>query len=306
MAHCPTSNTVKIMTNFKFIETRLKFPPIDRVAFLLSRCSGKKVLDLGCIQHSSEWATKKNSNWLHKKLYDVAHYVLGIDYLEPDVIELRRLGFNIIHGDVTKPLHLVEKFDVIIAGNLIEHLDNFEGFFNNLKNWLSFGGEILISTANPFYIDQYFYTAFKNNIVINPEHTCWIDPIALNQLAERFNFTTKEFYFVKDVWKLGFLISESKTQIYDMFHGKWLRIAPPRIGMIRNIFRKSLTFLYFLYCKFTSRFNFNKYDELEREDLLERYVVERLFQLFWFFYKLFIVKSDLNKYELYISVLTFK
>jgi len=142
--------------------------------------------------------------------------------------------------------------------------------------------------------------------VINPEHTCWIDPIALNQLAERFGFTTAEIHFIKHSWKLGFLILESKDQIYDMFHGKWVRIASPRIGIIRKIFRKSLTLLYFLYCKVTSKFDFNKYGDLERADLLERYVVQRFFHLFWGFYKLFIIKSDLNKYELYISVLKLK
>jgi len=133
------SNFEITKTNFDFLESRLKFPPVDRVAFIVSRCHDKKVLDLGCIQHSSEWATK-DPNWLHKKLYDVASDVLGIDYLKPDVEKLKKLGYNIVYGDVTKPLQLGETFDVIIAGNLIEHLANFEGFFNNLRNWLSPGG----------------------------------------------------------------------------------------------------------------------------------------------------------------------
>jgi len=293
------------MANFEFLESRLKFPAVDRVAFVLSRCCGKKVLDLGCVQHSSEWAIR-SPNWLHKKLYHVASYVLGIDYLKHDVEKLKRLGFNIIFGDVTKPLHLDEKFDVIIAGNLIEHLANFEGFFNNLKSWISHGGEVCISTANPFYMDQYFYSAFKNSIVINPEHTCWLDPIALNQLSERFSFTTAEIYFIKNSWNLGFLISESKNQIYDMFHGKWVRIGSPRIGVIRRIFRKRLTLFYFLLCRVTSKYDFNKYKDPVRVDMLERLIVEKLFQIFWNFYKLFIIKSDINKYELYISVLKFK
>lgn len=293
------------MNNFNFLESRLKFPAVDRVGFFVDRCRGKKVLDLGCVQHSVKWATT-SPNWLHKKLYDVASYVLGIDYLKPDVDKLRKLGYNIINGDVTKPLHLAEKFDVIISGNLIEHLANFEGFFNNLRDWLSSGGEVLISTANPFYMDQYFYSAFKNSITINPEHTCWIDPIALNQLAERFGFTTSEIYFIKDSWKLGFLILESKNQIYDMFYGEWVRIGPLRIGVIRRIFRKSLTLLYFLYCKVTSKYDFNKYEDPVRVDMLERLIVEKLFQIFWNFYKLFVIKSDINKYELYISVLKLK
>jgi SAM-dependent methyltransferase len=290
------------MTNYEFLKSCIKHPPVERIAFLSSRCHGKKVLDLGCIQHTSKWAIN-DPNWLHKRLHDNAEYLLGIDCLEADVIELNRLGFNIFNGDVTKPLPLSEKFDVIIAGNLIEHLSNFEGFFLNLHNWLAPGGEVLITTANPFYMDQYFYSAFKNNIVINPEHTCWMDPVALKQLAERFSFKTVEIFFVKDSWKLGFLILEGRHQVYDMFDGKWTRKVPPKFGLIRQIFRKNLVLLFRYYCKVTSRFDFNKYGDQEWADSLERYIVGKIFSLFWNLYKLLIIKSNLNKYELYISVL---
>ncbi|HOE18438.1 MAG TPA: methyltransferase domain-containing protein [Syntrophorhabdaceae bacterium] len=290
------------MTNDEFLRSRIKQPPVERAAFFSSRCRGKKVLDLGCIQHTSRWAVN-DPNWLHKKLYESAGYVLGIDSLEADAVELKRLGFNIIYGDVTKPLHLSEKFDVIIAGNLIEHLSNFEGFFRNVHDWLAPDGEVLISTANPFYMDQYFYSAFRNSIVINPEHTCWLDPVALKQLAERFLFRTTEIYFVKDSWKLGFLIPEGKGQVYDMFDGTWKRTGPYRFGLIRKIFRKYIVFLFRGYCKATSRFNFDRYGEQNWADKLERRIVTKTFSLFWNIYKLFIVRSDLNRYELYISVL---
>jgi SAM-dependent methyltransferase len=290
------------MTNYEFLKSHIKNPPVERISFLTSRCRGKKVLDIGCIQHTSKWAID-SPNWLHKKLYDNSEYVLGIDYLEADVIELNRLGFNIVCGDVTKPLHLNEKFDVIIAGNLIEHLSNFEGFFLNLNDWLAPDGEVLISTANPFYMDQYFYTAFKNNIIINPEHTCWLDPIALKQLAERFFFRNTEIFFVNESWKLGFLIMEGQSQVYDMFDGMWKRTVSHDFGLIRRLFRKSLVFLFRQYCRATSRFDVSKYGDEEQADALERYIADKLFSVFWNLYKLLIVKSYLNKYELYISVL---
>lgn len=289
------------MTNSEFSKTCVK-APVNRNEFILSRCRGKKVLDLGCVQHSFEMAAK-NPNWLHKKLYNVAQYVLGIDSLKQDVEKLKALGFNINYGDVTKPIHINDKFDVIIAGNLIEHLANFAGFFNNLKNWLSPKGEVLISTPNPFYIDQYFYIAFKKSIFISPEHICWLDPVALNQLAERFGFKTVEIHFIDSSWKLGSLILESESQHYDILNDKWVRIRSPQIGIVRRFLRKSLTFLYFLICKIASKCDLYKYSDIERADILERFFMEKFFQLFWNFYKLFIVKSDLNKYEDYISVL---
>lgn len=289
-----------LKTNSLFFKEKIKSPPIDRAGLIVSKCRDKKVLDLGCVQHSFKHA-KNNQDWLHKKISDVASYILGIDYLENDVKKLKEIGYNVIQGDVTKPLNISTKFDVIVAGNLIEHLVNFEGFFNNLKNWLAPNGEILISTANPFYIDQFFYSAFKKSIVINPEHTCWIDLVALNQLASRFGFSTAEIYFIKEAWKLGYLILEDEYQTYDMLEDRWIRLHG-KISSLRRFIRKIIVILYFLYCKITGR-NFYKYKKLDREDLVERVAINKMFQFFWFFYKLFIKKSFLNKHELYISIL---
>ncbi len=91
-------------------------------------------MDLGCVRHDASFAN--NPNWLHNKIRNVAQNVVGIGFLARDVEKLRNLGYNIIYGDVTKPLNLSEQFDVIVAGDLIEHLSNFEGFFMNCTTFL--------------------------------------------------------------------------------------------------------------------------------------------------------------------------
>lgn len=289
------------MNNFEFIENRLG-DEVNRVEFILSKCRGKRVLDLGCVQHTAEWAIKSPC-WLHKKILDVAEHVIGIDYAKSEVNKLQKLGFNVITADVTRPLPIKDKFDVIVAGNLIEHLDNFKGFFGNLKNILKSDGVVLISTANPFYFDQYFYSALKNNVLINPEHTCWIDPIALNQLAARFGFQIREFHFVKERWSLKNMIFESRKQTYDMFHGKWVRNREPHL--VENILGNLLFRLFVLFCKFNVRWrkHLSKYSYNELKDELYKKFVSQLFQIPWGFYKMFIIRSKMNKYELYIAVL---
>lgn len=291
------------MNNFDFINNCCK-EEVNRVEFILSKCRGKKVLDLGCVQHSFKWAIN-SPEWLYKKIQSVAHYVLGVDYLQSDIEELKKLGFNVISGDVTRHLPIEDKFEVIVAGNLIEHLANFEGFFLNLKRLLIPDGIVLISTANPLYFDHYFFSALKNSILINPEHTCWIDPIALNQLALRFGFKIREFHFIKGGWKLKDMIFENKNQTYDMFHGRWISRTSP--NFFEKILRKILYNLFRLLCKFNSKLNsFNsKYDEDELEDRLYKYFVSQLFQLFWGIYKIFIIRRKINKYELYIALLEF-
>src|SRR5688572_12613630 len=123
--------------------------PVSRLELVRELCRGKDVLDLGCVQHDAEQAN--NPAWLHQAVVDVAASVVGVDYSAANVERLRQRGYRVITADVTKPLPIEESFDLIVVGNLIEHLSNFEGLFLNIARHLRPGGRVAISSANPFY-----------------------------------------------------------------------------------------------------------------------------------------------------------
>jgi 2-polyprenyl-3-methyl-5-hydroxy-6-metoxy-1,4-benzoquinol methylase len=195
--------------------------PVVKEAFIQEACRGKSVLDLGCIRHNADFASN-DPNWLHKIIKAVAKRVVGVDYLPEEIKKLNAMGYDIIWGDVTKPMAIQETFDVIVAGDLIEHLANFEGFFENCSLLLKPDGVLIITTPNPFFAGEFHYTAFKKMFLINPEHTCWIDPQALSQLAGRFGYAIKDAYFIKHSWQLRNLITESEQNEYDILQGTWL------------------------------------------------------------------------------------
>lgn len=197
-----------------------KAKAVNKLDFIKTKSKGKSVLDLGCVRHSADFALS-DPNWLHKHIGLVASRVVGVDYLQKDVDILRERGYNVVYGDVTAQLAIHEKFDLIIAGDLIEHLSNFDGFIKNLKNLLKEDGRIIISTPNPFYIDLFFFVSLKRSYIINPEHTCWIDPQALSQLLQRFDFVIDEINFIKPSWNFVNLITYSKTNEYNILLSKW-------------------------------------------------------------------------------------
>ncbi len=208
------------MNRFELAKFLVKSTPINKETFIENLCKNKVVLDLGCVRHTAEYALN-DPNWLHKKIKNIAKEVVGIDYLAPEIKKLNEHGYDIQCFDVTKPMTLNKKFEVIIAGDLIEHLVNFEWFFNNCTELLEKDGILVITTANPFYVGQFFYTNFKNNYIVNPEHTCWIDPQCLSQLATRFDFEIKKAFFISTHWKLGELILENEKNKYNVLTGKW-------------------------------------------------------------------------------------
>ena len=88
------------------------------------------MLHLGCVDFSDlstheRVETARHS--LHWKLTEIAN-VVGVDYSPAVVKEWRTLGIftNIVAGDVEKlgELRLRGPFDVVVAGDIIEHLSN--------------------------------------------------------------------------------------------------------------------------------------------------------------------------------------
>ena len=271
--------------------------PVSRVDTVLYYCKNKSVLDIGCVNHSI--GRTEFDNWLHGKIKDVARKLVGVDFLKEEVEELNKAGYEVICADVTKPLKVDEQFDVIMVGNLIEHLSDFAGFFKNLNKYLKEDGMVLISTANPFYMEQYFYSAFKNEVLINPEHTCWIDPVALEQLAARFEFKTEKVYWIKNGWPLSKVICSGQNRRYDMITGKWV---VKKKSAFENIVTPLLVTLFKLFWRGGYKDKNKKYEN-DLPGMVYMKFISMLFNCFWRCYKPFIITSTINRYELYLSVL---
>lgn len=273
--------------------------PVSRLKLVSQFCEGKDVLDVGCVNH--DLRNVDGSNWQHSRIKAVASSVLGVDYLEEEISELARLGYRVIAADVTKPIEIDEQFDVIVVGNLIEHLSNFEGLMLNIERLLRPGGCALISTANPFFREQYFYSAFKNDIIVNAEHTCWLDPVTLDQLAQRFGLVTNEVYWIKEKWKLGQVLLNGDSRSLDIFTGQWNfhgspsateRIIAPILDLVFRV----------LSPKAASRRVYAKHGDRTSRLLYLRFMGP-LVELMWRIYRRLIVTAPINKHELFVSVL---
>ena len=102
-------------------------PPVaSRVDHLCELVRGKRVLDVGSVAHALE--TEAKDEWLHRALAAAAGYCLGVDILPDAVRRLQEAGYNVRLCDVTRE-EIGETFDVIVAGEVIEHLGEPGAFF---------------------------------------------------------------------------------------------------------------------------------------------------------------------------------
>ena len=157
-----------------------------KIAFFVRYVTGKNVLDLGCVDHSEQnW---KSRYWLHKALRTVAKRLVGLDYYAEGVSKLNSVGFNIIVGDA-QCFSMSEKFDVITAGDLIEHLPTLEGFFTSIRSCLTEAGRLVVSTPNPWCWKYLAYHMLHKKLTpVNREHVSWFCLQTLENLSGRFGF----------------------------------------------------------------------------------------------------------------------
>jgi len=125
--------------------------PVDRSAFIVEHCRGRDVLDLGCYDETA-LVKRDAGEWLHAKIAKVATSVLGVD--NSSELPLDGIGTGptsrIIRGDVTAleaVLPPEARPDVIVAGELLEHLPDPTAFFRQIK-MLFEGRQLIASTPN--------------------------------------------------------------------------------------------------------------------------------------------------------------
>ena len=162
------------------------------IRFFCKYSAGKTVLDLGCVNHDPTCYI--NKYWIHKALCSVASDCIGLDMCEEGVVYLKKKGFKVILGNAEN-FNIGKRFDVIVAGELIEHLENASGFLECAKSHLNPNGVILISTPNPWQWRFIAKGLFSCNVGPNPEHTCWYCLPTITHLLSRHNIKIKEYKY---------------------------------------------------------------------------------------------------------------
>lgn len=160
-----------------------------RIQELVPLVAGKTVLDVGCT------SALGRPDWIHAGIAGVAERTVGVDIDEAAVEQARSLGFDVRVADA-ETLALDEQFDVVHAGELIEHLDNPRAFLGACHRRLHVGGRLILTTPNPFAVSNFVYR-IGGTPRVNGDHTCWYCEDTLRQLLERNRFEVEEVRYLR-------------------------------------------------------------------------------------------------------------
>jgi 2-polyprenyl-3-methyl-5-hydroxy-6-metoxy-1,4-benzoquinol methylase len=182
----------------------------DRKESIANCCKGKVVLDLGCTQHRMMGKEAKEKDWLHFKIKQAAQKVIGLDILKDEVERLNKVGYSIMCGNVENidKIHFpINQFDVIVCGELIEHLSNPGLFLKNVKKIMDYKTLLIITTPNVYSRQRIKLMLNKKyeREWLNKEHKCWYSFETLKQLLISYDYKEVSwgYYSSSSIIKIG-------------------------------------------------------------------------------------------------------
>jgi 2-polyprenyl-3-methyl-5-hydroxy-6-metoxy-1,4-benzoquinol methylase len=179
-----------------------KIPLVQRVDFIVEACAGKSVLHLGCTNYPYTVDAIEKGMLLHHRLARVADELYGFDFDQE--------GLNILAAGGTKDLYradledlasvpLDRTFDVIVAGEMIEHLANPGLFLKGIRRFMVPETKLLITTVNAYSAARFLTYSLKgkggHNEPVHPDHVAYFSFKTLSKMVEKGGLAVRDFYY---------------------------------------------------------------------------------------------------------------
>ena len=170
------------MRKFQIRRPRL----VDRDSVLARYCEGKSVLHLGCADAPYTKDRLESGTLLHTKLASVARHIVGLDLDGEAIHMLREIGIRSVKTGDAERLSDFEgggqQYDVVVAGEILEHLPNPGLCLRGAKTALAPQGMIVVSVPNAFSLKCFLRFGLRTELV-HEDHVCYYSPATLSRLA---------------------------------------------------------------------------------------------------------------------------
>jgi SAM-dependent methyltransferase len=177
-------------------------PLVQRVDYLKEICRDKTVLHLGC----TNWPYTKDvlavGTLLHLELQGIARELWGFDADQEGLDLLAGLGVKNLyraHLEHLEEVELDQKFDVILAGEMIEHLSNPGLFLRGIKRFMRPDSTLVITTVNAYCGFRMIVYGLRGRggraEPVHPDHVAYYSYSTIHLLLSREELVARRFLF---------------------------------------------------------------------------------------------------------------
>ncbi|GAC1471870.1 MAG: methyltransferase domain-containing protein [Isosphaeraceae bacterium] len=161
---------------------------------ILGHVKGKKVLDCGGVDHWAFELKRSRGDWLHALVAEEAASCLGVDILDEQVDRINRLGKYRFETHNVEALPYEAEFDIVLAGEIVEHIYNMGSFLDSSWRALRPDGLLIITTPNAYASSFWAFAAMTRRERCHPEHTCYYSQQTLSYIVSKHGFAVEEFH----------------------------------------------------------------------------------------------------------------
>jgi 2-polyprenyl-3-methyl-5-hydroxy-6-metoxy-1,4-benzoquinol methylase len=225
---------------------------------IIELCRDKDILDIGLGGHMSDagktddYLKTSLEKTLHGQLVKVAGTIDGLDINERMIsVASAQFPGKYYLADLTDEQlsHRIDKrYDAIVLGDVIEHLDAFRPALQNLKKLLKPDGILIISTANAYCIDAIIKMLFRYESV-HEEHTAYFSYKTMSRLLAMNGYAIRQFFYYTHNRKqfdslphyIGVKFKGLFTRIFPQYEMGILFVATPEPSHISPLPAKEKT-----------------------------------------------------------------
>jgi SAM-dependent methyltransferase len=185
-------------TGIKWTHRLPREAPVVAEDFLLELVRGKRVAHLGFVDEHLLEEKLASGRWLHIRLANAAAETVGID-IEPDgVAWALEQGYEAYVADCQDRESLaalaLDPFDIVVAGEVIEHLEAPGSFLRASHELVAPGGRIVVTTPNAAALTN-FAAPLLGVELIHPDHLALFSPRTLLVLLERTGWDVERIVY---------------------------------------------------------------------------------------------------------------
>lgn len=196
---------------------------IDRYDYILARIDPKdRVLHVGCCGNDWEFDARWAGKTLHRVLEEQASEVYGIDILASRIAQMVKAGHNALVADAEQLMaHLSPelRFDVVVAGELIEHLTRPGDFLDQLVPFMAKDGKLILTTPNMTGFWSFVTYGLRNRRETHGEHVTGFKAEFLETMLVRHGWRCVD---VSHVQAEGYVTAGRRF--------RWLKEIPERLS----------------------------------------------------------------------------
>ncbi|MCC5950455.1 MAG: methyltransferase domain-containing protein [Acidimicrobiia bacterium] len=163
-------------------------PLVDRIEHLVRLAEGRRVVHVGFADSGYRDMQEGSGAWLHERLQGVATSLVGLDLDEAEVARAVADGYEALAVDCCDPQAVaatgLEPAPMVIAGEIIEHLDAPGHFLEAMHALVAPGGQLLLTTPNAYGWLNVAASLLRKEIN-HPDHVAMFTRRTLEALAAR-------------------------------------------------------------------------------------------------------------------------